>query len=283
MAKKKSSKQVKKKWFAGIDWGLVATLLAVPISVIALFQSCNSNKIAKSIYPSVTVTSSASFPIRNTQVEGYVTVVCRRQIRVANTGSSGTSIISLEPTGDFGEGGYLPTFDRPFLEFDFLGTRFVRPFIFFPPIPIIPFVLEHLKGPIPYTLTVSTSEEVEAMPTEFMKEDNVPGEPQSFDFGELARWLRAEPRLSSWADAFLGDQPSVFEPEGLPLYVPGNSAQDIFIDFQFTVPVLADLRGFAARLYMEKNKIDPWVGYNLDFPDIPSIELERLPCSSSST
>lgn len=258
---------------------LILAVLALALSTVAIFQAREANKLSRLVLPSINVFTVSSYPIKNDLPNGYVATVCRTELRIANTGGSGTSVIGVRPVGSFGKGGYLPDYGQRFVAFkmsEFLWINLGLPI----PLPTnLEFHEATFVGPVPYQIAVTKKGQKSPIfdgPNPFVKNPEV----ASFSFNDLLRRLRGTSRLGSTITAQIVPEEAVamIEPRGLPLYIAENSVQDFFIDFRYAMPKAFDLAEFSNQRRMARDGVDPRVGYQLSFPDIPPVDIPPVLC-----
>ena len=103
-----------------IPWGqvlqfatIIASIVAVAFSVAAFFVSQRANQIAAAgTFPHLAVVSAKSLEFGLPASDKTQYYFCRTEVRIANTGGASTSIIGVDPIGDFDSRGFLPALKR---------------------------------------------------------------------------------------------------------------------------------------------------------------------------
>ena len=271
-----------KRLSKSISIGMVLSVLAIIISLVTLFQTRESNRISRLSLPSIEILTIENHPITNVLPNGYRVTVCRTKLRIANKGGSGTSVIGVQTIGDFGRGGYLPEFGQGSIELGIFRDRGGAKLLNFPLPTNITFKSIVFRGPVPYQIAITKNTEESPLLQDSAFEQKAV-ETDTYSLGDVLRQLRGQSRLGSLVSDQVISKDAVArtEPFGLPLYIPENSVQDINIDFRYAMPKEFDLLDFTVQRRMERDGIDPRVGYRLDFPGSPSVQVKPLLCKGT--
>lgn len=135
MSKQIENGAIVKRLSKQLSLEVVLSGLALILSIGALFQAREVNRISLLSLPSIEVLTISSSPIKKDLPNDYVATVCRTELRIANIGGSGTSVIGVRAIGDFGRGGYLPKFGQGLIEFELSEVRWIKIMNFSVPIP----------------------------------------------------------------------------------------------------------------------------------------------------
>lgn len=267
-----------------ISPGIVLSGLAIVISIGAWFQTRESNKILRLSLPSIEILKIENHPIKGYLPDGYHVTICRTELRIANTGGSGTSIIGLKTIGEFDRGGYLPEFGQRLVELELSRYRGGPRLLNFPIPTGIAFKDTFFKGPIPYQVAI-TKKEGDSPLLDNSAVERKAAQTDMYDLSDMLRQLRGQSKIGTLLSSQVMSEDAIIqtEPFGLPLYIPENSVQDVNIDFRYAMPKEFDLLDFSVQRRMAREGIDPRVGYRLDFPGSPSIKVQPLRCKGIIT
>jgi len=274
---------------------MLVPLLAGVAAIAAYFASRQANQIATAgTFPRLSVVSTASlaFALPATAEEQYY--FCRTEVRLANIGGASTSIIDVDPVGDFNDRGYLPSAHGSFLRVVFAAdslASLLGAFILYRHAPlsllaslarVVRGGVEQtvLEGPVPYALAVTTKGGDGLLPTDDGAED---ANPPIRSIDDLRRVSISAPGPATAAARRLFDlMLPVSDPVGLPYLIPANTVEDIAIDFKATFPPGVDLMDPRSMPLLERAGVNLRVGYTLKFPDAPPIHIESALCGQET-
>lgn len=278
---------------------IIASLIAVAFSVAAFFVSRRANQIAAAgTFPHLTVESAKSLEFGLPASDKAQYYFCRTEVRIANTGGASTSIIGVDPIGDFSSRGFLPGLKRRAIyNVDVKGSTLwllLADAVLLRGDPLLlvdPLVhaitssvqATFLNGPFPYLLAFTNKGGAGLLPVNNQGNGTSSAKHPIRSIDDLRHALANVPSPpNSAAMRLLNLALPASGASGLPHLIPANSAEDVEIDFEAIFPPGVDIFTSDNASTLARYGLNLNIGYLLKFPDTHPLRIAAAQCGSKA-